>query len=236
MHTTIHINSDRWQRALLLGCALGFFVAGDGLHADTTAPAAARSSTSTAHASLAVCVYCGASELTDHKYIDAAERLGEGLAERKWSLVWGGSKTGVMGAVARGAKARNGRVIGVIPQFIKAWEVEFTGADEMSVVTTMSERKARLQAKADAFVVLPGGIGSLDELFDTLELKQLKFHEKPIIIFNQDGYYDKLLAFIDTSIRENFVRDAVRTKFVVATTIDEVLRQLEKATVAEAAK
>jgi len=116
----------------------------------------------------AVCVYCGASDRTAAKYTEAAWEMGEAIARQRWTLVWGGSKTGLMGAVARGAKESGGRVVGVLPEFIRQWEVAYEEADELMTVTTMHERKMLLQARSDAFVILPGGLGTLDELGDTL--------------------------------------------------------------------
>jgi uncharacterized protein (TIGR00730 family) len=178
-------------------------------------------------AQLSVCVYCGASDRVDPKYADTARQLGAELARRQWTLVWGGSKTGLMGAVARGAKDGGGRIVGILPEFIRQWEVAFKGADEMMVVSTMAERKLLLQARSDVFVVLPGGIGTLDEIGDTLDLKNLSQHHKPIILLNQDGYYDTLLAFLDHSIAEKFSKNEARGQFMVARSVDEVLVMLE---------
>lgn len=177
---------------------------------------------------LSVCVYCGASDVADPKYAEAARRLGTNLARRQWTLVWGGSKTGLMGAVARGAKESGGRVVGVLPEFIRQWEVAYEEADEMMVVTTMAERKLLLQTRADAFVVLPGGIGTLDEISDTLDLRNLNQHRKPIILFNQDGYYDPLLAFLDHTVAKKFSKPEARGQIRVARTLDELLDMLEE--------
>lgn len=179
-------------------------------------------------ARLSVCVYCGASDRADSKYAAVARELGEALARRQWTLVWGGGQTGLMGAVARGAKETGGRVVGVIPEFIRQWEVAYKEADEMMVVTTMAERKTLLQARSDAFVILPGGIGTLDEIADTLDLRNLSQHDKPIILLNQDGFYDALLAFIDHTVATKFSKSEVRGKIMVANTVDEVLAFLEK--------
>ena len=179
-------------------------------------------------ARLSVCVFCGASDQVAPKYAVAAQRLGEGIAARHWTLVYGGSRTGLMGAVARGAKDSGGRVVAVLPRFIQGWGVAYESADELMTVTTMHERKLLLQARADAFVVLPGGSGTLDELADTLELDQLNLLGKPLIILNQDGYYDGLLAFLDRAISEKFSRDDLRQKIQVVRTLDEALGMLER--------
>ena len=119
----------------------------------------------------------------------------------------------------------------VLPEFIRQWEVAYTEADEIMIVTTMHERKMLLQVRSDAFVILPGGLGTLDELADTLDLRQLNQHSKPIILLNQDGYYDALLAFLDHSISEKFSREAVRQQFLVARNLEEVLELLEQTAV-----
>jgi uncharacterized protein (TIGR00730 family) len=177
---------------------------------------------------LSVCVYCGASDLADAKYADAAREVGAELARRQWTLVWGGSKTGLMGAVARGAKEAGGRVVGVLPEFIRDWEVAYDRADEMMIVTTMHERKMLLQARADAFVILPGGLGTLDELGDTLDLRNLGRHRKPIVLLNQDGYYDSLLAFVYHSIAEKFSKAEARGQLRVVRTVGEAMAVLEQ--------
>lgn len=175
---------------------------------------------------LSVGVYCGASDLAEAKYAATARELGVALAARQWTLVWGGSKTGLMGAVARGTKEAGGRVVGVLPEFIRKWEVAYKEADEMMVVTTMAERKILLQARSDAFVILPGGVGTLDEIWDTLDLRNLSQHRKPVILLNQDGYYDTLLAFLDHSIAEKFSKPEARGQFMVAKSVEEVLTLL----------
>ncbi len=175
---------------------------------------------------LSVCVYCGASDLAEAKYAATARQLGAELAARQWTLVWGGSRTGLMGAVARGAKESGGRVVGVLPEFIQKWEVAYKEADEMMVVTTMAERKMLLQARSDVFVILPGGVGTLDEIGDTLDLKNLSQHHKPIILLNQDGYYDTLLAFLDHSIAEKFSKREARAQLIVVRTLDQVVTAL----------
>lgn len=175
---------------------------------------------------MAVCVYCGASDAPAPKYAELATALGAGLAQRGWTLVWGGARTGLMGAVARGAREAGGRTVGVIPEFIARWEVSDPRADELTTVPTMAERKQQLQSRADAFVVLPGGIGTLDEIADTLDLRNLSQHRKPIIVLNQDGYYDALLAWVDRTVAEGFAKPEVRRHLRVTGTLDETLEAL----------
>jgi uncharacterized protein (TIGR00730 family) len=175
---------------------------------------------------LSVCVYCGASDRTDPKYIGAAREMGEAIARRQWTLVWGGGQRGLMGSVARGAKESGGRVVGIITAFLDQWERAYPQADEMMIVTTMAERKLLLQTRADAFVVLPGGIGTLDEIGDTFDLRNLSRHQKPIILVNQDGYYDTLLNFLDHSIAEKFSKSEARSHLIVVRTVPEAVSML----------
>lgn len=175
---------------------------------------------------LSVCVYCGASDRTDPKYVGVAREMGEAIARRQWTLVWGGGQKGLMGSVARGAKESGGRVVGIITEFLDQWERAYPQADEMMIVTTMGERKLLLQTRADAFVILPGGIGTLDEIGDTLDLKNLSRHRKPIILVNQDGYYDTLLAFLDHSIAEKFSKSEARGHLIVVRTVPEAVSML----------
>lgn len=174
-----------------------------------------------------LCVYCASSDRLDPKYPEAATRIGGELARRGWALVYGGGKTGLMGSVARGTKAAGGRVIGVIPEFMKAKELAFDEADELITVLTMRERKMLMETRADAFLALPGGWGTLEEMMEILTLKQVDVLHKPFVIFNQDGYYDELLAFFERIIREGFMRDSIRRQFGVARTEAEIFDLLD---------
>lgn len=147
---------------------------------------------------------------------------------RGWDLVYGGGKVGLMGAVAKGVKASGGRVVGVIPQFMKARELDYEGADEMLTVTTMRERKREMETRADAFVALPGGWGTLEEIMEILTLRQLDVVRKPCVIFNQDGFYDDLLRFFEKMVAEQFNKPSNLGLFRVAGTVEEIFAQLEK--------
>ncbi|MBX3736503.1 MAG: TIGR00730 family Rossman fold protein [Candidatus Didemnitutus sp.] len=174
-----------------------------------------------------LCVYCSSSDRLEAKYAAAAEQVGREIARRGWALVYGGGKTGLMGAVARGTKSAGGRVIGVIPEFMKARELEFTEADELISVITMRERKMLMETRADAFLALPGGWGTLEELLEILTLAHLEVLQKPVVLFNQDGYYDDLLRMFDRIVGENFMRETIRGKFSVATTIEGIFPLIE---------
>jgi uncharacterized protein (TIGR00730 family) len=179
-------------------------------------------------APLKVCVFCGSSDLPAPKYAAMATRLGEGIGARHWTLLFGGNETGLMGAVARGTKAKGGKVVGVLAREIQQWEKPYQAADEMLTADTIRERKRMLQERADAFVVLPGGFGTLDELADTFSLAMLDLQKKPLVLVNQDGYYDGLISFIDHAITEKFGREAAKQKLLVARTAEEALALLER--------
>src|SRR5580658_1725120 len=142
-----------------------------------------------------LCVYCSSSEQLDPKYYAAAAEIGRAMAGRGWSLVYGGGKTGLMGTVARAVREAGGRVVGVIPEFMKSRELAFDEADELITVVTMRERKMLMEARADAFLALPGGWGTLEEMMEILTLAQLEVLRKRCVFFNQDGFYDELLQF-----------------------------------------
>jgi uncharacterized protein (TIGR00730 family) len=174
-----------------------------------------------------LCVYCASSDRLDPKYAATAEQVGREIAARGWALVYGGGKTGLMGSVARGTKAGGGRVVGVIPEFMKVRELEFTEADELISVITMRERKMLMETRADAFLALPGGWGTLEELLEILTLAHLEVLQKPVIIFNQDGYYDDLLRLFERIVAENFMRETIRGKYAVANAVGEIFPLLD---------
>lgn len=174
-----------------------------------------------------LCVYCSSSDRLESKYYAVATELGAAMAQGGWTLVYGGGRTGLMGAVARGVKVGGGRVIGVIPEFMKVRELAFTEADELISVVTMRERKLLMETRADAFVALPGGWGTLEELLEILTLAHLEVLQKPVVILNQDGYYDDLLRFFDRIVEGKFMHATIRGKYAVARSVEEVFPLLE---------
>ncbi len=181
-----------------------------------------------------LCVYCSSSDRLDSKYFAVAEALGRELVMRDWGLVYGGGKTGLMGAVARGTKAAGGRVIGVIPEFMKARELAYDEADELVTVVTMRERKLLMETRADAFVALPGGFGTLEEIMEILTLRQINVVHKPCVFLNQDGFYDDLLRFFDRMLTEKFFKPSNMDLFRVAKDIPDVFTQIDAAGTAPA--
>jgi uncharacterized protein (TIGR00730 family) len=175
-----------------------------------------------------ICVFCGSAAGAEAVFAEATRALARALAARGTELVTGGGSVGLMGVAADAALAAGARVIGVIPQALVAREVAHTALSEQRVVPTMHARKALMVELADAFVALPGGFGTLEELFEVLTWAQLGIHAKPIGLLNTAGYYDPLLAFIDRAIAAGFVRPAYRAFLVVASHPDELLDRLER--------
>ncbi len=180
-----------------------------------------------------LCVYCSSSDRLDPKYAAAADELGRAMVRHGWGLVYGGGKTGLMGAVARAVKAEGGRVVGVIPEFMKARELAYDEADELVTVVTMRERKLLMETRADAFVALPGGFGTLEEIMEILTLRQLDVVRKPCVFFNQDGFYDDLLRFFGRMLAEKFFKPSNMDLFRVTTTVPGVFTEIDAAAAAK---
>ena len=164
-----------------------------------------------------VCVYCGASDKIAKKYKTTAKKVGAGLAKRNLGVVYGGSSVGLMGIVADAALEENGHVIGIIPSHILSTEVRHNGLSELHIVQSMHERKKMMETLSDVFVILPGGLGTLDEAFEILTWKKLKLHDKTIIFFNQDDYWTPLLKLIDKTVSEGFASADDKNMFNVVT-------------------
>lgn len=176
-----------------------------------------------------VCVYCGSHKGDDPKWRRAAERLGRGLAERHIGLVYGGGTIGLMGEIADAALAAGGRVTGIIPEHLDTHEIGHRGVSELLVVESMHQRKRLMFEKSDAFVILPGGIGTLDETFEIVTWRQLHLHDKPIVVVNQEGYWTPFLALLDHIIARDFASVGIRRLFQVVDDVDEVFAALEDA-------
>ncbi len=163
-----------------------------------------------------VCVYCSSSGAVDAAHVAVARALGSALAERGDVLVWGGARVGLMGEVARAVRAAGGRTIGVIPQALVAVEIADHDADELIVTPDMLTRKGELARRADAFVALPGGFGTLEELLEQLTGRLLGLHDKPIVLADVDGFWQPLLDLFEHLYRERFARPESRTAYAVA--------------------
>jgi uncharacterized protein (TIGR00730 family) len=153
-----------------------------------------------------VAVFCASASGARPEYLAAADELGHALAARGIGLIYGGAKVGLMGAVADAALAAGGHVIGVIPHVLVDLEIAHQGLTELHVTSTMHTRKASMAERSDAFLVLPGGYGTFEELFEVLAWQTLKLHSKPVVLLNVAGFYDTLLAFLDVCDREGMLR------------------------------
>jgi uncharacterized protein (TIGR00730 family) len=176
-----------------------------------------------------VAVYCGSSFGARATYADAAQALGATLADRGVGLVYGGAGIGLMGALADAVARAGGDVIGVIPRALVDREIAHTGLADLRVVGSMHERKALMTELADAFVALPGGMGTLDELAEAITWGQLGIHQKPCGLLDVEGYYAGFLSFLDHGAAEGFLRPEHRDALVVETDPDELLDRLEAA-------
>jgi uncharacterized protein (TIGR00730 family) len=170
-----------------------------------------------------ICVFCGASLGTDPRYAAEAAAVGSRLAERGIQLVFGGGRRGLMGALADAALGAGGRVVGVIPRGLVDRELAHPGVSELQIVDTLHERKARMAELADAFIALPGGLGTLEELAEVLSWAQLDLHAKPIGLLDVGGYFGSLETFLDHAVAEGFVAERHRRLLLRATDLDELL-------------
>ncbi|MCC7409616.1 MAG: TIGR00730 family Rossman fold protein [Phycisphaeraceae bacterium] len=175
---------------------------------------------------LSLCVYCSASNHLDPHFVQAARDLGRDIAQKGHQLIYGGGNVGLMGELARAVHAHGGRVVGVIPTFMNTREIAYDAADELLVPANMRDRKALMEDRSDAFIALPGGFGTLEELAEILTLKQLHQHDKPIVIVNLGGFYDHLLAFFEHLTAQRFAKDRHRDSYRVAHDVASVWEHL----------
>jgi uncharacterized protein (TIGR00730 family) len=176
-----------------------------------------------------ICVYGAASPTIDQEYIDTVEQMGKEMALRGHSLVFGGGGNGLMGAAARGVKEGGGHILGVIPKFFGEENVEviYNYCDELITPDTMRQRKQIMEDNADAFIIVPGGIGTFEEFFEILTSKQLCRHNKPIAIYNVKGYYNELYNVMESAIQKNFIRPTCRELYLITDNKEEIFQYLE---------
>ena len=179
-----------------------------------------------------ICVFGASSSTIDKSFIDRVERLGREIADRGHGLVYGAGASGLMGAVARGAYERNGNIVGVVPNFFEDEDMGvdgriFQNCTELIKTDSMRERKRIMEDRADAFIIVPGGIGTFEEFFEVFTLKQLERHNKAIAILNINGYYDAMLNMLDVAVEHKFLREACRLLYKVFTDEYEMLDYIE---------
>ncbi len=173
-----------------------------------------------------VAVFCASADGTNPLYRSAAEALGRELAARRIGLIYGGARVGLMRAVAEAALEAGGHVVGVIPEVLVDLEVAHHGISELHVTSTMHTRKALMGERSDAFIILPGGFGTFEEMFEVLAWQTLKLHDKPIVLLNTDGFYNTLLRFLDECVERGVLKEKNRRILLVASTVDEVFELL----------
>ncbi len=174
-----------------------------------------------------ICVYGASSNDIPEIYLEKTEELGEKIAKRGHGLVFGAGDNGVMGAAARGVKRGGGKIVGVVPSFFNVDGIIYPQCDELIRPETMRERKQIMEDRADAFITAPGGIGTFEEFFEILTLKQLGRHNKPIVLYNLNGYYDGVVNLLEQAISQGFMREMCRRLCRVLDDPDEILDYLE---------
>jgi uncharacterized protein (TIGR00730 family) len=175
-----------------------------------------------------ICVYCGSNPGSRPVYRESARTLGNELAARGLGLVYGGASVGVMGAVADGVLEKGGQAIGVLPHFFASKEIAHAGLDELIIVNSMHERKARMAELADGFIALPGGWGTIEEIFEMLTWAQLGHHRKPCGILNVESYYDELSLFLEKAIENHFVKEEFRPMMMIDSSAQSLLDRFER--------
>lgn len=174
-----------------------------------------------------VTVFCGSSFGTEEIYKEQATLLGKTLAEQNIELVYGGANVGLMGAVADGVLNEGGKAIGVLPDFLRSKEIAHLGLTELILVESMHERKTKMSDLCDGVIALPGGFGTLEELFEMLTWAQLGLHKKPIAILNINGFYDSLIEFTKVMVEKGLLKEVNQQMLLVSDSIDDLLRQMK---------
>jgi uncharacterized protein (TIGR00730 family) len=177
-----------------------------------------------------ITVYCSSSRHVAQIYFDAARELGRAVATSGWTLVYGGNNLGLMDAVASAARDAGGKVVGITPKMMADQNIVDPLCDELIVTATMRERKALLEERGDAFIALPGGIGTFEEWFEVLVGRTLGYHDKPLVLLNVNGYYDPLLAMMEHGIEQQFIRPRAREAYFVAQTPGQAIEYLRGST------
>lgn len=174
-----------------------------------------------------ICIYGASSNIISDEYIAAVESLGKKLAQKGHGLVFGGGASGLMGAAARGFSLGKGKILGIAPRFFDVDGILYDKCTEFIYTDTMRERKKLLEEKSDAFIVTPGGVGTFDEFFEIITLKQLGRHQKAVVIFNVNGYFDELIALMQKAFKEDMLAEKTLSLYKITDSEDEIIEYLE---------
>lgn len=174
-----------------------------------------------------LCVFCGSRNGNDPAYVEEAKKLARMMAQNGIELVYGGGSIGIMGIVAQEVMDNGGRVTGIIPQFLQKHEVGHNGLSELIVTDSMHERKRTMFERSDGFIVLPGGLGTLDETFEIMTWKQLRLHDKPIIVLDTNNYWQPFQNLVDATINNGFAHDSARDLFSIVKTAEDIFAQFK---------
>ncbi len=177
--------------------------------------------------SLSITVYCSSSDALDPSFFELAKELGKLIAEREYQLIYGGSAVGMMGVLAQTVKDHGGKIVGVIPEKINSHVPHLENYDDLIVTHTMHERKSIMEEKANSFIALPGGFGTLEEIIEIITLKQLQYHDKPIVILNFNGCFDHLLAHFEYLFSQAFAKPQYRALYAVVETPLQAIEYIE---------
>jgi len=175
-----------------------------------------------------ICVFCSSSDAVDIKYKNAAIELGENIVKNNYELVYGGAKVGLMGLVAKAVKENGGKVTGIIPSVIK--DIAYKNCDELIFANNLRDRKELMDKKSDAFISMPGGFGTLEETMEFLTLKQLHFHERPVIFLNVDGYYEHLKKLFEVFFKESFSKKEFENLYEFSDNVQNIFKYLSSYT------
>lgn len=177
--------------------------------------------------SKSICVFCASSNRVDSVYVDAARELGRHIGQRGHALIYGGVQAGLMRAVGEAAHKHGAKTTAILPAMMHERGISFDRADQTIVTETMAERKAEMHDRADAFIALPGGFGTLEELFEIITLKQLKYHDKAVVIINTNGFYDPMLDMFEHMFKTGFAKDVYRGLYQIVSTSETALEYVE---------
>ena len=174
-----------------------------------------------------VCVYCSSSNTLDESYYVSARELGTLLGQNNMNLVYGGSNVGLMYEVAKNAQLNGAKIYGVMPEKFQDWGLQQPNLTKLIITKDMRERKATMEKHADAFIAMPGGFGTFEEIFEILVAKQLSYHNKPVIFMNFDGYYDNMFKMFDTVYQNSFAKEETKTLYFIANTLEEMFDYIQ---------